>query len=182
MKECQIVEDLLPSYEEDLLQPDSKAFVDEHLKHCEKCRKLVADMGKPLPAFEVKRDVKKLQKTIKKSSFMQMLLIVLMAAGAAYSAYGAEEGLYFILIYPLLGALLYGFYGKMRIPLVIATITTTIFVALIPALEMPTMYDTLQEFIGLFIYVPILLLFFMIGFLLTKCWNMMTGREKYEKK
>lgn len=182
MKECQIVEDLLPSYEEDLLQPDSKAFVDEHLKHCEKCRKLVADMGKPLPAFEVKSDVRKLQKTIKKSSFMQMLLIVLMAAGAAYSAYGAEEGLYFILIYPLLGALMYGFYGKMRMPLVIATITTTIFVALIPALEMPTMYDTLQEFIGLFIYVPILLLFFMIGFLLTKFWNMMTGREQHEKK
>lgn len=182
MKECQIVEDLLPLYEEDLLQPDSKAFVDAHLKHCEKCRKLVSDMGKPLPAFEVKSDAKKLQKTIKKSNFMQMLLLILMAAGAAYTAYSAEEGLYFILIYPILGALLYGFYGKMRLPLVIAVVTTTIFVAFIPALTMPTMYDRFHEFLGLLIYVPILLLFFIIGFLLTKCWNMMTGREQYEKK
>lgn len=36
--ECSIVQDLLPLYAEDLLSPNTAAFVEEHLQTCETCR------------------------------------------------------------------------------------------------------------------------------------------------
>ncbi len=40
MNNCEIVEDLLILYEEGECSKGSKEFIDEHLKNCEKCRKL----------------------------------------------------------------------------------------------------------------------------------------------
>lgn len=36
--DCEIVKDLLPLYVEDLLSPESRKFVGEHLPECEDCR------------------------------------------------------------------------------------------------------------------------------------------------
>ena len=38
MRECGIVRDLLPLYQEGMLSPDSKEFLEEHLKTCPDCR------------------------------------------------------------------------------------------------------------------------------------------------
>lgn len=38
MNECPIIQDLLPLYVDDALQPESRALVDEHLRHCSACR------------------------------------------------------------------------------------------------------------------------------------------------
>ena len=43
---CEIVQDLLPLYEEDLCSPVSRAAVEEHLQECEKCRGLIEDIQK----------------------------------------------------------------------------------------------------------------------------------------
>ena len=53
MRECGIVRDLLPLYQEGMLSPDSVEFLEEHLKTCPACRaereKLAAE---PLPPEE----------------------------------------------------------------------------------------------------------------------------------
>lgn len=38
MNECNIVQDLLPLYADDLVSPDSVEFIDRHAKNCPKCR------------------------------------------------------------------------------------------------------------------------------------------------
>lgn len=38
-KECEIVQDLLFNYSDDLLNPESKKLVENHLKECEECKK-----------------------------------------------------------------------------------------------------------------------------------------------
>lgn len=177
MKECKIVEDLLPLYEEDLLQPDSKDFIEEHLKHCEDCRKIVAGIGKPLPTFEVKKEPKIIRKIMRKTSLIQFILILLMAVGSAFTAYAVEDGLHFVIIYPIMGALLYGYYRSAWMPLMIAVVTSVIFVGVIPALQMTSLLDFFVEFLGSLIYLIPLLIFFILGFALTKFWNMMTERD-----
>ena len=37
--ECEIVNDLLPNYVESLVSEETKKFVNEHIKNCEKCKK-----------------------------------------------------------------------------------------------------------------------------------------------
>lgn len=177
MKECKIIEDLLPLYEEDLLQEDSKKFVEEHLTHCEDCRKIVASMGKPLPTLEVKKSPNMVRKMLRKSSMTQAILILLMALGAAYTSFELESGLHFILIYPILGALLYGYYRSIWMPLIIATITSIIFVGIVPALEAVSIHDFFMELLGMLVYLVPLLIFFVLGFALTRFWNMMVGRD-----
>ena len=42
--ECDIVEDLLFSYNDGVLSNSSKELVDEHLKKCEKCKKKLEEI------------------------------------------------------------------------------------------------------------------------------------------
>ena len=42
--ECDIVEDLLFSYNDGVLRNSSKELVDEHLKKCEKCKKKLEEI------------------------------------------------------------------------------------------------------------------------------------------
>ena len=44
--ECDIVEDLLFSYNDDILTNASKEFVEEHLKKCDKCKKVLEEIKK----------------------------------------------------------------------------------------------------------------------------------------
>ena len=40
--ECSIVRDLLPLYAENMVSPDTSAFVEGHLDTCEACRRAVS--------------------------------------------------------------------------------------------------------------------------------------------
>lgn len=46
-KECSIVSDLLPLYSENMLKPETKEFVEEHLHSCPVCRKELEEMNAP---------------------------------------------------------------------------------------------------------------------------------------
>ena len=59
---CELIQDLLPLYEEDLCSPTSRKAVQEHLKECEHCRRLTA----PLP-IELPRDLPDADHAVKKS-------------------------------------------------------------------------------------------------------------------
>lgn len=43
MNNCEIIKDLLPLYQEDLLSEESKTFVEDHLKTCPKCENLLKE-------------------------------------------------------------------------------------------------------------------------------------------
>lgn len=43
MNKCEIIKDLLPLYEENLLSEESKTFVEDHLKSCPECENLLKD-------------------------------------------------------------------------------------------------------------------------------------------
>ena len=59
---CELIQDLLPLYEEDLCSPTSRQAVQEHLEECECCRRLTA----PLP-IELPRDLPDADHAVKKS-------------------------------------------------------------------------------------------------------------------
>lgn len=43
MKECNIVKDLIPLYDEELLSQESKEFVEKHIKDCEECKTYLSE-------------------------------------------------------------------------------------------------------------------------------------------
>ena len=43
---CNIIEDLLPLYVDDMVSEDSRQLVEEHLKECTTCQKMMEEMKK----------------------------------------------------------------------------------------------------------------------------------------
>lgn len=41
---CNVIRDLLPLYAEDMVSPESKALVEDHLQGCESCTKELEDL------------------------------------------------------------------------------------------------------------------------------------------
>lgn len=60
--DCELIQDLLPLYEEELCSPTSRRTVEAHLRDCEVCRRLTA----PLPIEEPK-DIADADRVVKKS-------------------------------------------------------------------------------------------------------------------
>ena len=53
---CEVIRDLLPLYEDDVLSERSKCVVEEHLSVCEKCRELYHDMQEDLPEITTEEE------------------------------------------------------------------------------------------------------------------------------
>ena len=51
---CEVVQDLLPLYVDGACTDGSKALVEEHVKTCPGCKKLLEEMGVPLPEIPVR--------------------------------------------------------------------------------------------------------------------------------
>lgn len=69
---CKIVEDLLPLYVDNVCSEESKQAVEEHLKECEKCRKLInSTLAVSVPYIEPERSAS--DKAVK-SSFKKIRL------------------------------------------------------------------------------------------------------------
>ena len=51
--ECNIIRDLLPLYAENMVSSDTAAFIEEHLKGCEACRKEYERTKGPQPTQEI---------------------------------------------------------------------------------------------------------------------------------
>lgn len=63
---CEIVEDLLPLYVDNVCSEQSRRAVEEHLRECEKCRKLISStQAVPVPYIEP--DQPAVDKAVKKS-------------------------------------------------------------------------------------------------------------------
>ncbi len=64
---CEVIQDLLPLYEDDCCSSQSRALVEEHLKTCEVCRKKRASYEKCMPKMEEseKEDIRGIRQGIR---------------------------------------------------------------------------------------------------------------------
>lgn len=117
MKNCNIVQDLLPLYEEGLLSEESVAFVNDHLETCESCKKkwerthaLTVEKGtSPSNAQTAEvRSLKKLQdKLINGRVRLISLLIMMGSIVLGLSLTNGMEYFFNALIMPFIGVLGY---------------------------------------------------------------------------
>lgn len=87
MNECKIVEDLLPLYAEDLVSPETKAFMDAHCAGCDSCEKLMQRCMTSIPAPE--EDPKSYKTALRKSQFNMIckaLLLFVVVVAVMYAA------------------------------------------------------------------------------------------------
>lgn len=77
---CEIVRDLLPLYVDGLTSVETSAEIEEHLKSCEKCRKILNEMSKALVPVKVeqKEEIDYLKK-VKKRNHKKIVTAVLAA-------------------------------------------------------------------------------------------------------
>lgn len=80
-KDCEIIEDLLLSYSDDVLNEETKKMVESHLKDCRECRKRLADIKKEdnvKEKIEVNYLKKLRRKTIMRSIIIAILIVFIM--------------------------------------------------------------------------------------------------------
>lgn len=73
---CEVVADLLPLYVEDMVSESSKKLVQEHLEHCESCRKKAEEMQKSveLPLQRSTGALKKISDTLYQKKLVAVLM------------------------------------------------------------------------------------------------------------
>ena len=86
---CHLVRDLLPQYAEDLLSPESKRDIEQHLDECEDCRKIYKQMTSAEPEFnedipEVDH-LKKIRNSRRRLIIAAAVIVALVLAGAVIS-------------------------------------------------------------------------------------------------
>ena len=92
---CNIIEDLLPLYVDDMVSEDSRKLVEEHLKGCPDCRKMQEEMMRENRLTAVKKDdnsvqinkteaepLKKIRRRIRKKRILSVILAVVLVAAA----------------------------------------------------------------------------------------------------
>ena len=92
---CNIIEDLLPLYVDDMVSEDSRKLVEEHLKGCPACRKMQEEMMRENRLTAVRKDdnsvqinkteaesLKKIRRRIRKKRILSVILAVVLVAAA----------------------------------------------------------------------------------------------------
>ena len=89
--ECSIVEDLLPSFVEELTREETNEFMEEHLKDCASCRKKAESLSYEMEHVEKapERELKFLKK-VKKTKLLGAVLSALFALFIAFGIYSYE--------------------------------------------------------------------------------------------
>ena len=166
-RKCAITQDLLPLYEEELLQPETKKFVDEHLQNCDECRGVAEQSQIPLAPIEKselssKKMIRKitLRLTTIQVFFVAIAFILAMTTSVMNSSVG------FVVTYPILGAITYLFYRSVVVSLLIAAIPTFLWSCLLYMTDLLANYyaDSFLEALGMaLISLVIHMLFTIIG-------------------
>lgn len=76
---CNVIEDLLPLYAEDMLSEDSKKLVEDHLDECEGCSEYLDELKAmaSLPVETNTEPLKKIQNTLQKKKWHAIILTTL---------------------------------------------------------------------------------------------------------
>lgn len=94
---CDIVQDLLPLYEEDLCSQATREAVEEHLRECETCGKqhaAVQELTEPEVVVEPKQEKKATIKSFKKirNRWIASIVIILLMIPFGYLGWGQYRG------------------------------------------------------------------------------------------
>lgn len=74
---CKIVQDLLPNYIEELTNEETNKYIEEHLKNCENCKKVLENMKKDIKVKDLKRTKKEVKYIKKFSNKMKLLKAII---------------------------------------------------------------------------------------------------------
>lgn len=108
---CNIARDLLPLYFDGLCSDETKGQLEEHMEHCEECRKLMQSLeaNQPMPEGDEEwdksiRPLKKIRKKLRKKNALIAVcvcLLLLLTAGTAVLTYGqiTRKGISFELLW-----------------------------------------------------------------------------------
>ena len=88
--DCCVARDLLPSYLEDLTEPETTREVEAHLEGCEACRHLAEDMRRDIPVEKAPKRTLDFLKKVKRTRLLAAALSLLLALWAALWLYGLE--------------------------------------------------------------------------------------------
>lgn len=77
MKNCKIVQDLLPNYIEGLTDQETNQYVEEHLKECEECRKVCESLKANFGDVGIQKDEKKVDYFKKYKVRMTQLKVII---------------------------------------------------------------------------------------------------------
>jgi len=97
-KECQVIQDLFPLYSENLVSPETKGYIENHLAQCSYCRQIWEEINQPLldvlpmKEFNVEQGIgDKLFANLKKTVMVAICLLLLGGAGISYASYSAGK-------------------------------------------------------------------------------------------
>lgn len=120
-RDCTIVQDLMPLYEEELLQLETKQFIEEHLRSCQECRHIAEQSQIPLPAeVSPSGNSKKMIQSITVKLTTIQIFFVAFAFILAMGTTIMNDNSGFILTYAILGAVTYLFYRSVRVTVLLA--------------------------------------------------------------
>lgn len=77
-KDCNIVQDLLPSYVENLTNEETNQYVEEHLNNCKECQKIYTDMKKKLELHMERPNENEINFLKKYSHKLRLLRIIIL--------------------------------------------------------------------------------------------------------
>lgn len=81
-RNCKIVQDLLPNYIEKLTNEESNNFIQEHLKECKECKRILEDMQKDLSVDTKENEITKvnyIKKYNRKLKSLKIILLIILA-------------------------------------------------------------------------------------------------------
>lgn len=136
MNECKIVEDLLPLYEENLLQEETTRWVNGHLASCAACREKTNIELAQIPTPTPNKTAAKMMKNAQLKLTIYQLIFVLLSFVFAMSTSIFTGSFQFILSYFVLGICTFYFYRNWIL---------TVCIAVIP-IFLWTIYDTIASF------------------------------------
>ncbi|MCH7320327.1 zf-HC2 domain-containing protein [Solibacillus sp. MA9] len=121
MNACKFVEDLLPLYEENLVQPETKEWIEQHLSSCTKCQKLTSNVMEALPQLTPpKKSATTMMQHVQLKLTIYQLLFVVLSFVFAMNTSLLNESFAFILSYFILGAITFYFYRQALLTLLLA--------------------------------------------------------------
>lgn len=136
-KNCSIVEDLLPLFEEDLLQPETKQWVEKHLATCDQCGDYMTSSSIQIPAEAIQpiKTANKMMKNVQLKLSIYQILFVALSFILAMSTNILSDSFAFVLTYFLLGFLTFLFYRNWLIALAISFIPIFVWAMVEPILS-----------------------------------------------
>lgn len=90
MKECKIVQDLLPNYIERLTNEETNKYIEEHIKDCLECKEILENMQKKLNVKTEEKDEKTVKILKKYNSKMLLFKIVFILFLIIIALFGAN--------------------------------------------------------------------------------------------